>query len=547
MESVSIAAVQGPGLESPLAGREVRVRGVVTGNTRKGFFVQDPHESDPEVACAVFVFSRRRAPPRGALVELEGTVVDYLAIPEDRPVTQIRLSQVTVLDEAGPSIEPVWLDAAWLDCDNRELARRLDRLEGRVAGVPVGSVFTAPSNLFGDYVVLPPGTDALRTPHGGLRIDPARPLRWLPSFRVRMSQATRVDVGSRLRAPVIGPLNYRAEAFQIVATTPLQVEHATHQPLASRLHGDDRHLTVMTLNGLNLDPTVEDPARVSDPQRDVDDDVADGRYDMLAAAIVEQAGSPDVIALQEIQDDDGAEISDEVSAERNLATLAEAIVRAGGPAYAWIDQPPQNMADGGQPGGNIRNSFLYRLDRVDPASGTVRRIGEGHEAFVDSRKALWAQFRHLPTGHLVAVVNVHLASKRHQRSMFAATDPESDPRAALRVAQAEVLRAALLDHDGLFYVTGDFNDFEFSATLRALCGTDFTNLVDTLPAPERHDYNHRGSAQALMHAVVPRGVVEEGRADYQILHGNQLQGAVPGQRGSRASDHAYVVGRLRLA
>jgi len=546
LDLVSIAAVQAEGLGSPLKGRDVRIRGVVTGSTRKGFFVQDPHETDPEVACALFVYTRRRPPPRDTWVELEGRVDDYVAIPGDRPVTQLRLKNTTERYDAVPALQPVWLDADWLDHSNADLARRLARLQGRLVGIPSGSMFSAPSNLFGDYVVLPPGLVSLRTGQGGMRIDPERPLRWLPGFRLRARGAPRVDVGSKLLDPVIGPLNYRAQSYQIVALQTPKIELVSQSATACQLHSDAQHMSVLTLNGFNLDAQIEDPNLVNDPRRDVDDDVGDGRFEMLARDVVEQAGAPDVIALQEIQDDDGAELTDVVTADATYRVLVDAIARHGGPAYAWVDQPPETDADGGQPGGNIRNGYLYRTDRVEVVPGTVRRLGEGHRAFEDSRKALWAHFRLRTTGKEVAMVNVHLASKRHQHSIFAPESPELDPREPTRVAQAQHIREALLAHEGPVYVTGDFNDHEFSETLRTLCGAQFTNLVESLPPEDRHDYNHRGTGQALMHGVVRTAMAQRGHATYEVLHGNQLVGAEPGVRGTRASDHAYVLALLRL-
>jgi predicted extracellular nuclease len=95
--------------------------------------------------------------------------------------------------------------------------------------------------------------------------------------------------------------------------------------------------------------------------------------------------------------------------------LVRTIQSVGGPAYRWVDVPPQSGADGGQPGGNIRNAFLYNPDRVAITPDSVQRIGAADPAFEDSRKPLMVQFRMLSTNCELAVINVHLASKRHQR------------------------------------------------------------------------------------------------------------------------------------
>ncbi len=127
-------------------------------------------------------------------------------------------------------------------------------------------------------------------------------------------------------------------------------------------------------------------------------------------------------------------------------------------------------------------------------------------------------------------------------------DPGVDPKLATRVRQGQVVRELLvtLSDQGMdYYVTGDFNDVEFSETLAAMTGEESVNLVMSLPPNERFDYNHRGKLQALMHGVVSRRQVEQGRAEYAILHGNELIGVQPGELGSKPTDHAYVIARLR--
>jgi len=268
---------------------------------------------------------------------------------------------------------------------------------------------------------------------------------------------------------------------------------------------------------------------------------------MLARAVVEQAACPDGVALQEMQDDEGAEISARTSARKNYALLVGEIRRAGGPRYRWADEPPIAQDDGGQPGGNIRNAFLFDESRVELLPDSLERIGEDEPAFAGSRKPLLARFRHRATGRVVVLVNVHLASKRHQRGIFAPEQPGADPRQPVRADQARIVRAVLegFDEDLDYYVTGDFNDFEFSETLRVLAGDAGVNLVDRVPPEGRYDYNHRGISQALMHGIVRKR--QAASAGYEILHGNDLLGVQPGGLGDRATDHAYVIARLDLA
>ncbi len=545
-----ICAIQGSGLLSPMAGQTVRIQGVVTGHARKGYFVQDPVGSkDPLVSDAVFVYSPRQKAKVGLHLELEGRVLDYVGGDNGRPTTQLKPFEAKLVPGDAPSIEPVWLTAEFLPDDEAQLARVLNGLEAMLVGIPKDSTFVAPSNPFGDYVCAPPGLSGIRTARGGVVIDPARPHRWFPGFRVLdYDRAPVVNVGSTLRTPVVGPLNYRSEAYQIVARGTIEVDDAPPAVVPKvSLTSDGEGITILTLNGFNLDVHLERAHMVKDPDRDIDDDLLYGRFEMLAAAIVDAAGAPDIVALQEIQDNDGAELTSVVDASETYEQLIKDVKRLGGPKYRWADIPPEVDADGGQPGGNIRNGYLYNPQRVELRRKSMRRLGDGTAAFEGSRKPLLARFEVLGKDRELVVVNVHLASKRHQNSVFAPELPGFDEKEETRIAQARIIRTAVDEalEAGLdYYVTGDFNDFEFSSTLRALCGDDSVNMVETLPPSERYDYNHRGQLQALMHGVVSKRAFDAGAVEYEVLHGNELNGVDPGGVGGKASDHAYVLARV---
>ena len=86
-------------------------------------------------------------------------------------------------------------------------------------------------------------------------------------------------------------------------------------------------------------------------------------FDGLAQAVVTNLASPDILGLEEVQDNDGATNSGTTSADVTLNMLADAIVQAGGPKYAWRQIDPVNNAEGGEPGGNIRVAVMYRTDK----------------------------------------------------------------------------------------------------------------------------------------------------------------------------------------
>jgi predicted extracellular nuclease len=549
-----IGEVQGSGLWSEIAGQTVTVQGVVTAMARRGFFLQSVHSSsDPLVSDAIFVFSPRQEPPIGALVNVSGKVMDFFKQDNGKPVTQVKLDSLQVIKRRGPVIEPFELTADNVPEDPDELAIFLNGLEGMLVSITPGQTFIAPSNRYGDYVLIldadRPVQGVVRSEQGGVLIDHQNPLRWYPGFRMKnYKDAPCLNVGSRLLSRVVGPLNYRVESYQILVNHPVKVEHANYPLTTSRLKPEAGFITIMTMNGFNLDAHVESRSMVKNPYQDVDDDWGEGRFQTLAEAVVLQANVPDIVALQEIQDNDGAEISMVVDASLTYQTLIREIEELSGVSYHWVDIAPGVGADGGQPGGSIRNGYLYNPSTVELKENSVRSIGVDDPAFEGSRKPLVVHFRDKVSGKELACVNIHLASKRHQYGIFAPELAGHDDRLPVRIRQATAIRDELkiLRQQGLdYYVTGDFNDTEESKTLAALVGDENVNLVDKLLPEHRYDYNHRGKLQVLMHGVVSSEMAGQ-RAEYDIIHGNELLGVKPGQSSDKPSDHAYVMAKIKM-
>ena len=550
-----ICEIQGPGLWSEWAGKIVTVRGVVTAVIRRGFFIQSVKPGpDPLVSDALFVFSPRWRAREGGLVEISGKVVDFVKRDNGKPVTQIKLDDIKQIRQRGPVIKPFELTADNVPADSGELAIFLNGLEGMLVSIEAGQTFIAPSNPYGDYVLIldadGPVSGVTRTDKGGVLVDQQNPLRWYPGFRITdYKKAPQLNVGAKLLSRVVGPLNYRVEAYQIAVNHSVKVESVEYPLTVSQLKPEAGFLTIMTMNGFNLDMHVESRSLVKNPAQDVDDDWGDGRFHSLAQAVVVQANMPDIIALQEIQDNDGAEMTEVIDAGLTYQGLIKAIQIMGGIEYHWVDIAPRVGADGGQPGGGIRNGYLYNPQRVDLISESVRSIGIDDPVFEGSRKPLVVHFREKTSAKELACVNVHFASKRHQHSIFAPEKTGFDERLPVRVRQAEMVAGelAMMRQQGLdYYVTGDFNDTEGSETLAAFVGDENVNMVDRLPPEQRYDYNHRGKLQVLMHGIVTKAVADQ-RTEFEVIHGNELTGVKPGNLGDKPSDHAYVIARIRMS
>jgi len=251
-----------------------------------------------------------------------------------------------------------------------------------------------------------------------------------------------------------------------------------------------------------------------------------------------------------------------VAADQTLDRLVAAITTAGGPKYAWRSIDPVDGEDGGQPGGNIRNAFLFdpaRVEFVDRAGGGATasvgvredwlgrtrltqspgRVAPLDAAWESSRKPLAAEFRF--RGRTVFVVANHFASKGGDQALDSRFQPPTRSSEVQRVAQAKVLRGfvdAVLASDprANLVVLGDLNDFAFSPTLQTLTGGGaLRTMVDTLPANERWGYVFNGNSQMLDHILTSPRVT---RFEYDIVHVNA-------GFADQASDHDPQVLRLR--
>lgn len=162
-------------------------------------------------------------------------------------------------------------------------------------------------------------------------------------------------------APITGVIHYAYGFYTLLPRTALTILHpsspvlppATTLTTSNTCHG----LTFATYNVENLSPTST-------------------HLPTIAAHIVDYLGSPDLLFLQEIQDDSGPTDDGTTTSTATLSALIAAIaaVSDAAPAYSFaVIDPLVDNADGGQPGANIRPAYLYnpaRLALLNPSAGT---------------------------------------------------------------------------------------------------------------------------------------------------------------------------------
>jgi len=457
------------------------------------------------------------------------------------------------------------------------------RVNNPVAVSPTTDFSVSPNRPRGSNSELPVLADngagaSVRTPRGGIvarsfdssppqeyrkgDFNPERIILNDPIARERGQQAPAVDVRDRLSEPVDAVVDYSFGNFKFLALgfPPVQ-DGGLEREVTPRPSRDE--LRVATYNVENLDQL-----------NDAD------RIDRIARQVVGNLRSPDIIGLEEVQDNDGETSEGNPNGDASWARIVQGIASAGGPRYAYRQIDPAPGQDGGVPGGNIRNGFLYRTDRVrfndrgapsaatrtEPAPGPGGAQLSSSPGRVEPENAVWARSRKPIAGEFVFrgekvfVVANHFNSKGGDEALFGrfqdprrgteiqrrgTTRPVEDPqRGQAGVVNAWVRRLLDIDRDANVVVLGDLNDFDFSDTLQVLergrsndTRFELVNLWRGLPRAERYSYIFEGNAQTLDHILVSPNLLRT-RPALDPVHLNS-------EFFEQESDHEPLVSRLR--
>jgi predicted extracellular nuclease len=569
-----IHEIQGASHTSPLVGeRASRTPGIVTAKTSNGFYFQDPApDGDPDTSEGLFVFGSSAAAgvAVGDSVEVSGNIAEFRpggSSTANLTTTEITSPSVTVLTSGNPLPAATVVGAGGrvpptevIDNDSSGSVETsgvfdpaedgidfYESLEGMRLQVN-DALAVGPTNQFGEIPVASDGgADAgPRTVRGGVVITPDdfNPERIMLDDTLMATPV--VDVGDGFTSPAVGVLDYSFGNFKLNVAAPLAaVDGGLEREVASA--PVDQEIVVGTYNVENLDPS---------------DGPAFARH---ADLIVNHLRSPDLIAIEEVQDNDGETDSGTTDASVTWETLIAAIQAAGGPLYDYRQIDPLDNEDGGAPGGNIRVGFLFRTDRglsvidrpggdattattvIDHPSGpqlsaSPGRIEPGSPAFVDTRKSLALELR-ARGKKIFAVVN-HFSSKGGDDPLFGRFQPPVRHTEVARHQQAQVVNDFVdeilaADPNANVVVLGDINDFEFSETVDILEGGVLTTLMDTLPKAERYSYVFEGNSQVLDQILVSDNPLGSFPIEYDVVHVNS-------EFADQTSDHEPQVAQMRL-
>jgi predicted extracellular nuclease/Ca2+-binding RTX toxin-like protein len=604
--------IQGDGHVSALDGQTVTTEGVVIAvdtNGSRGFWIQDPNgDGNAATSDGIFVFTNAAPTVQvGQLVRVTGVVDEFVpngAAPGSFSLTEIVATAASggVIDVVGtgPAIAATVIggEGGLLPPSSSfaDASAFYESMEGMLVTVKE-AVVVGPTNDFGEiYTVIDNDSDrangvngAELNDRGALQIEggtsdfgntnvnggdfnPERLQIDDDNGVLAGFSSPSVSVGAEL-GDVTGVVGYNFGNYEVVATQAFAVEQQSAlQKETTTLEGSADRLTVASYNAENLDPN-------------------DGasRFNVIAQEILTNLKAPDIIALQEVQDNDGpgnAAGSSVKAANVTLQMLVDALNAAApaGVVYAFIDNPfIGDDANGGEGGGNIRNAFVFRTDRVELVDGSLKTIAADGSAitdpagasdqqtnpdnpFYDSRLPLTATFEF--NGEEVTIVNNHFSSKGGSGALYGTDDSPLNGGEVQRAAQAQAVNNfvdSLLanDADAKVMVAGDLNDFEFEEPMAVIKGTanvsnydvpgtnpiDATatytpggtqvlhDLLDTLPENEHYDYVFEGNAQTLDHVLVTEGL-QDG-AEFDVVRINA-------EFGDQTSDHDPLVASLYI-
>ena len=570
--ALRIPEIQGARHRSPFEGEAVsRVPGVVIAVRSNGFFMQDPQpDGDERTSEGIFVFTGSKPPASaavGSAVLVSGRVVEFrpggassdnlttteIASPVTTPAGtgQItptvvgpdgRMPPTEVIDDDSPGDVEATLtfDPAQDGIDFYE------SLEGMLTRVH-DPVAVGPTSRFGEVPTLAAGGAgaSVRTARGGIVIRPTdfNPERIV--FDDAIAPLPSVDVRDSFAGPVDAVVDYSFGNFKFLALkTPEAVDGGLEREVTDEPRSDQ--LSIASFNVENLDP--------GDPEE---------KFRRLALTLVTNLRSPDIVGVEEVQDNDGPRSAAPTDADLTYGKLIAAIEAAGGPRYEYRQINPASNRDGGEPNGNIRVGFLYRPDRVsfvDRPGGTAvnsteedpdqpgaqltlspGRIDPAEPAFERSRKPLAGEF--LFRGRTVIAIVNHFNSKGGDDPLFGRVQPPQRSSETQRHQQAAIVNRFVgellaADKNARVVVFGDLNDFEFSRTLEILEGEELFNLAETLPEPERYSYVFEGNSQVLDQILVSRSLLAP-RAEYDSVHTNA-------EFADQVSDHDPQLARLRV-
>ncbi|KAI0711890.1 DNase I-like protein [Cerioporus squamosus] len=592
--ATDIIDIQGVSFQSPLAGHFVHgVTGVVTAKDRYGIWIQGDPSDDPRASNGLRIYggAATRFTNVGELVSISGRVAEYRSSANDLLLTEIDyLTSITSVS-SGHTVKPLVLGVdrippnnqlssldvgrdGWLSIPNNvtllesvNSTLRPDEfgldfwesLEGQLVTVKSPTAANYPDRfgsvwVYGGWPTTGKNARGGRTIHisGTDDMPPAHPEAILIGRPLDSTRNPKPVMGAKL-TDITGIVTYQYGAYYILPLTApeiLELPDFNVPPSSLNFTSHPCELRIGDYNVENMSPRSHHIAKI-------------------AAHVAQHLHTPDILFVQEIQDDSGPRNDGTVSANKTLRALADAIKKAsGGVEYEFANVEPEDNKDGGQPGGNIRVAYLWRPEKVSLISGTTGdattstkvvvddhgnveftynpgRIESTHAAWEEARKPLAAAWQ-TASGDRFYTVNVHFSSKRDSSSAQGDARPPVNGGSERRMSQANVTATFVdsiltLSSSASIIVAGDMNEYAATrAVLRPLQALlHDVNDVANVPPAERYTYAYDQHAQEIDHVFVSDAIAKRG-GEVEHVHVNTWARSI----GERASDHDPTVVRL---
>ncbi|KAH9480454.1 hypothetical protein JR316_0007054 [Psilocybe cubensis] len=599
VSSVSVTDIQGSSYLSPLNGQTVQnVTGVVTAKASNGFYILGEKSADIRKSNGLFVFSTSstvlKSVAVGDFISLGGRVSEFrlASSPNNLFITELESpSNITVLssnntvtpvilgrDRSPPTQQFNVLDSGadgFLSVpNNRSLVSTTnatlqpdkfgmdfwESLEGQLVTIPKPFA-TAFQNNFGEFWVRGDWKVTGKNSRGGLTINfgpggipDGNPETIIVGSPLDSTKNPQTAVGVGL-TDITGVVHYQFGFFYVLPLTAPKII-STPDPTvpAASFASSKIDFCSVTFGDYNVENMAPTSKHIPD----------------VASHIANLLRTPDIMFLQEIQDNSGPTNDGTVSANVTLSNLVNAIAQISNVTYSFTTIDPVDGQDGGQPGGNIRTAFLYRPEKLKlvgnaPAGGALDATQvSGHflnpqlslnPGRIDPLNPVWNATRKPLVAHWTTklganlfTINLHLSSKGGSSSTQGDARPPVNSPIDARTGQVTSVATfvkAILAKNPLanIVVAGDFNEYIQTRSVYQPLTKLLTDIdeVAKIPVEERYSYVFDQNSQQLDHALVSDAIKLRG-AKFEHIHVNNWSPSLS----VRISDHDPSVGRIRI-
>lgn len=547
-----IGDIQGAAHTSPFKDAIVKVSGTVTRTTAESFVIQGEADGNGATSDAIFVQLPEHTYKVGDVVTVEGQVTEQgggtdlttttiIADEHDKTATAELPAPLYIGKDVVAPLKTIDNDNLTEFEPTDDAIDFYESLEGMRVAVADAKIVAPQSG--GTTVVVPNVEDLQFNNKGGLNIAKDN---YNPSRIFVDAGNNSATSGDSFKGDIVGVMGYDSSNFKLFTTEALpELSTTKHVDDVTNIVKAEDKLTLATYNIENFSANT-----------------AKAKVKGIATHIAKNLNSPDVVVLTEVQDNDGATDSGTTDASKSYEVIIDELKSLTGIEYKWADIAPENNADGGAPGANIRPGFLYNPERVTLNEDNKGTATEGtawtndgdltlspgrvmEHAQTDTRKALAGQFTFNKTGEEFIVIGAHLNSKGGDEPLFGKNQPAMLTSEAERIELATAIQSFIQkglekNPNANILLAGDMNDFEFSAPLQALKGNTLTNMIEEVEAADRFTYSFEGNNQVLDHILVTHNLAKTAKVDVVHVNANVLE------KNGSFSDHDPLLVQVEL-